>query len=159
MSALMLLAGVLLVVAGIVGLVLPVLPGVALVYLGILVVAWADDFTRIGPVMLMVMLGVMFLALLAENLAGLFGARRAGASGWGVAGAGIGAVVGIFFGLPGVILGPAIGALAFEYLRNPDAVRALRAGAGGLLGLLLGVVAKAAFAFLMIGLALLAYVF
>ena len=52
-----------------------------------------------------------------------------------------------------------IGALTFEYLRNPDARRALAAGAGGLLGFVLGVVAKAVFGFLLIGLALLAYVF
>jgi uncharacterized protein YqgC (DUF456 family) len=58
-----------------------------------------------------------------------------------------------------VIFGPAVGALAFEYVRNPDAKMAMRAGAGGLLGFLLGVVAKAVFGFLILGLALLAYVF
>lgn len=159
MSILLTLLGVAVVVVGVVSLVAPILPGVAFIYLGILIVAWADDFTRIGPLMLMALLGLMFIALVADNVAGLFGARKAGASAWGVFGAGVGALAGLFLGLPGVILGPAVGALAFEYMRNPDAKRAMRAGAGGLLGFVLGVVAKAVFGFLMIGLALLAYVF
>jgi uncharacterized protein YqgC (DUF456 family) len=159
MTILLTLLGVAVIVAGVVALVAPLLPGVAIIYLGILIVAWADNFTRIGPLMLFVMLALMLVALVADNVAGLFGARRAGASGWGVFGAGVGAFAGLFLGLPGIILGPAIGALTFEYLRNPDARRALRAGAGGLLGFVLGVVAKAVFGFLLIGLALLAYVF
>ena len=159
MSVLLLLVGVAVIVAGVVSLVAPVLPGVAIIYGGILIVAWADDFTRIGPLMLGVMLGLTLIALVADNMAALFGARKAGASAWGVFGAGIGALAGLFLGLPGVVLGPALGALAFEYFRNPDAKKALRAGVGGFLGFLLGVVAKAMFGFLLIGLALLAYVF
>ncbi len=159
MTILLTLLGVVVIVVGVVALVAPLLPGVAIIYLGILIVAWADNFTRIGPLMLFVMLALMLVALVADNVAGLFGARRAGASGWGVFGAGVGAFAGLFLGLPGIILGPAIGALTFEYLRNPDARRALRAGAGGLLGFVLGVVAKAVFGFLLIGLALVAYVF
>jgi hypothetical protein len=65
--------------------------------------------------------------------------------------------VGLAFGLPGIILGPAIGALAFEYIKNPDLARAGKAGLGGLLGFLLGVVAKCVFGVTMVGLALLAY--
>ena len=153
------LLGVVVIVTGIVALVAPIVPGVAIIYLGILIVAYADNFARIGPIMLSLMLALMLVALVADNVAGLFGARRAGASYWGVFGAGVGALVGLFFGLPGVIFGPAVGALAFEYIRNPDAKKAMRAGAGGLLGFLLGVVAKAVFGFLILGLALLAYVF
>ena len=119
MSALLLLLGLAVIVFGVVALVAPVLPGVAIIYLGILIVAWADGFTRIGPVMLFVMLGLMLVALVADNLAALFGARRAGASAWGVFGAGVGALAGLVFGLPGVVLGPAVGALAFEYLPQP----------------------------------------
>lgn len=159
MDLLLTVLGVLVILAGIVALVLPLVPGVAVIYLGIMIVAWADNFTRIGPTMLFVMLGVMVLALVADNIASMFGARRAGASAWGVAGAGIGALVGIPFGIPGLIFGPAIGALVFEYLRNPDARRAARAGVGGLLGFLLGVVAKSVFGLLLVGLALFAYIF
>ena len=119
MTALLLLLGIAVIVFGVVALVAPVLPGVAIIYLGILIVAWADNFTRIGPLMLFVMLGLMLVALVADNVAALFGARRAGASAWGVFGAGVGALAGLFFGLPGVVLGPAVGALAFEYLPQP----------------------------------------
>jgi len=159
MNMLLLLLGLAVIVLGVVGLVAPVLPGVAFIYLGIVLVAWADDFTRIGPLMLVVLLGVTVVAMITDYLAALFGARKAGASGWGVFGAGVGAIAGLFLGLPGVILGPAIGALAFEYVRNPDAKKAVRAGLGGLAGFILGVVAKAFFGFLLIGLAILAYVF
>jgi uncharacterized protein len=158
-STLLLLIGIGLIVLGVIGLVLPMLPGIALIYVGIFTVAWADDFTRIGPLMLVGMLLLTLAATAIDHLAGIFGARQGGASGWGVFGAALGAVVGLFFGLPGVILGPAIGALAFEYFRNPDAKRALKAGAGSLLGFVLGVLAKAVAAFFLIGAALLAYVF
>ena len=83
MSALLLLLGIAVIVFGVVALVAPILPGVAIIYLGILIVAWADHFTRIGPLMLFVMLGLMLVALVADNVAALFGARRAGASGVG----------------------------------------------------------------------------
>jgi uncharacterized protein YqgC (DUF456 family) len=158
-SPLLLLVGVGLIVLGVIGLVLPMLPGIALIYAGIFAVAWADDFTRIGPLMLAGMLLLTLVASAIDHLAGVFGARKGGASGWGVFGAALGAVVGLFFGLPGVILGPAVGALTFEYLRNPDARGAFKAGAGSLLGFVLGVIAKAVAAFLLIGVALLAYVF
>jgi uncharacterized protein YqgC (DUF456 family) len=158
-TVLLLVLGVAIIIAGVVSLALPVVPGVAIIYAGILVVAYAEDFTRIGAGMLGVMLVLTLFALIADNIAGIFGARRAGASGWGVFGAGVGAVFGIPFGLPGVIFGPAIGALAFEYLKNPDLVRAGKAGLGGLLGFVLGVVAKAVFGLTLVGLAILAYVF
>ncbi len=159
MHVLLLILGVGIIVAGIISLALPIVPGVAIIYLGIVTVAWADEFTRIGPVMLFAMLALTLVAMIADNVAGIFGARRGGASGWGVFGAGVGALVGIPFGLPGVILGPAVGALAFEYMKNPDLRRAGKAGLGGLLGFFLGVVAKAIFGLMLVGLALLAYIF
>jgi uncharacterized protein YqgC (DUF456 family) len=63
------------------------------------------------------------------------------------------------FGLAGVIFGPAVGALAFEYLKNPDITRAARAGLGGLFGFVLGIVAKCAFGMMMVGLTIVAYWF
>ena len=159
MNVLLLILGVGIIAAGIISLALPIVPGVAIIYLGIVTVAWADDFTRIGPVMLFAMLALTLVAMIADNVAGIFGARRAGASGWGVVGAGVGALVGLPFGLPGVILGPAVGALAFEYMKNPDLKRAGKAGLGGLLGFFLGVVAKAIFGLMLVGLALVAYIF
>jgi uncharacterized protein len=159
MSVFLVVLGVLIVLAGVATLVLPAVPGVAIIYLGVLVVAWADQFTRIGPLVLIVLAIIMLVALVADNLAGLFGVRRAGASGWGVFGAGVGALVGLFFGLPGVVLGPAAGALVFEYIKNPDLVRAGRAGLGGLFGFILGIITKCVFGMMIVALALLAYLF
>lgn len=151
--------GFLLIALGLAAVVLPMVPGVAIIYLGVVVLAWADDFARIGTVTLVILLVLMFIALIADNVAGLFGARKAGASGWGVFGAGVGAILGLPFGLPGVILGPAVGALALEYLKNPDVKRAARAGLGGLFGFVLGIIAKCAFAMMMVAIALFAYFF
>lgn len=159
MNLLVLIAGIVVVALGVVGLVLPVVPGVAVIYLGVLMIAWAENYSRIGVPMMVLLGALTAVAMIADNIAGLFGARRAGASGWGVFGAGVGALVGLPFGLPGIILGPAIGALGFEYLKNADVRRATKAGLGGLFGFLLGVVAKVVFAFVIIGLAVLAYVF
>jgi uncharacterized protein YqgC (DUF456 family) len=155
----LLVLGVLVIVAGIVSLALPLVPGVAIIFLGVVLVAWADDFTRIGPLTLGVLFALTLVAMVADNVAGMFGVRRAGASGWGVFGAGVGAVVGLPLGLPGVMLGPAVGALAFEYLKNPDLKRAGKAGLGGLFGYVLAVVAKAVFGLTLVALAVVAYLF
>src|SRR4029450_9234601 len=114
---------------------------------------------RTGPAMLGVLLVLTLVAMVADNVAGMFGAKRAGASGWGVFGAGVGALVGLPFGLPGVILGPVIGALAFEYMKNPHPAPAGKAGLGGLFGFVLAVVAQAVFGLTLVGLAIAAYVF
>ena len=159
MDLLLLVLGVLVIVAGIVSLALPLVPGVAIIFLGVVLVAWADDFARIGPLTLGVLFALTLVAMVADNVAGMFGARRAGASGWGVFGAGVGAVVGLPLGLPGVMLGPAVGALAFEYLKNPDLKRAGKAGLGGLFGYVLAVVAKAVFGLTLVALAVVAYLF
>ena len=77
----------------------------------------------------------------------------------GVAGAAVGMLAGIPFGLPGIILGPAVGAFALEFARNPDARKAGMAGLGGIAGFVLGIVAKSFFGLLIVGLAVLAYFF
>ena len=87
MELLLLVLGVCVIVVGVVGLALPLVPGVAIIFAGIVLVAWADDFTRIGPVMLGLLFVLTVVAMIADNVAGMFGARRAGASGWGVFGA------------------------------------------------------------------------
>jgi len=151
--------GVLVMVLGIGLLAIPAVPAVGIIYSGVALLAWADGFTRIGWASLSVMLVLAIVGSLADNVATLFGARKAGASGWGVAGAAIGMLAGIPFGLPGIVLGPAVGAFALEFARNPDVRRAATAGLGGFVGFVLGIVAKSAFGFLIVGLAVLAYFF
>lgn len=143
---------------GVVLLAVPAVPALGIIFSGIVIVAWAEAFTRIGWVTLAVLLLLTLVGSLADNVAALFGARKAGASAWGVGGAAVGMLAGVPFGLPGIILGPAVGAFALEYLRAPDVRKAGLAGVGGLAGFLLGVVAKSFFGLLLVGIAVLAYV-
>src|SRR5512133_101965 len=130
--------------AGIAGVVLPALPGAPLLVAGALLVGWADGFTRVSG-WTVAACAVVGAAVWGVDVAsGILGARAFGASRWSVIGSGIGLVVGLFLGLPGIVLGPAVGALAFEYARNPDFGRALKAGVGAFVGFVLGSVAKVA---------------
>ncbi len=159
METLLLVLGVALAGVGVALLPLPAIPALGIVYAGVFLAAWADGFTRIGWFSLTVMLALTVFGSIADNVATLIGARRAGASWWGVAGAGVGMVVGLFFGLPGIIVGPAVGAFVAEYARNPDFRAAGWAGAGGVFGFLLGIVAKSAFGLLIVGIAGFSYFF
>jgi uncharacterized protein len=144
-------AAVLLIVIGVAGTVLPALPGTALVLAGIVLGAWIDDFTRVGVGSLLI-IGV--LALMAwgfDYVAGLLGARRAGASRQAMWGAAIGTVVGLFMGLVGVLFMPLVGAAVGEYLARRDQGQALRVGVSTWLGIMAGLLAKVVIAFMMIG--------
>ena len=151
--------GGLLVLVGLAGLVLPVLPGAPLMFLGILALAWADDFTRIGPPGLVITGGVAALIFIADYVAGAVGARAFGSSWWGLLGAFLGLVAGFPLGLPGLILGPIVGAIVLEYFKEPDFKRAGKVGLGTLVGFILGTAVKYALAFLLVGVTLLFYFF
>lgn len=159
MQALLLVAGLLVSLLGLVLLVVPAAPAMVVIFAGVTLVAWADGFVRIGWGWLSVLLVLTVVGSVVDNLAALAGARRAGASAWGVTGAALGALAGLPFGIPGLVLGPALGAFALEFGRNPDLRKAGLAGLGGLAGFLLGVVARSVFGVLIVGLAVLAYMF
>lgn len=147
----------LLVLVGLAGTVLPLLPGITFVFGGLVVAAWADGFQRVGGFSIVVLGVLTALAIAADFAASAFGAKRMGASPRAVAGAAIGAVVGIFFGLPGIVIGPFAGAVAGELSARRDLREAGRAGLGTWIGLLLGSVAKVTLAFLMLGVFAAAY--
>lgn len=146
---------IILIVAGLAGLVLPALPGPFLLLGGLWVAAWAEGYVYVGTGTLITLAIMAVIAALADFVAGAFGARRFGASVRSVYGAALGAVVGIFFGLPGLLLGPFIGALIGELSARKGLVAAGRAGWGATLGLVLGTAAKLALGFAMVGLYLL----
>ncbi len=148
---------VFLVAAGFAGLVLPLIPGVPLIYLGIVAAAWAGGFTKIGAFTLAVCGALATLAFAADYVSGVLGAKRMGATPWGLLGAVVGTIVGLFFGLPGLILGPAVGAIGFEYWKDPKFKKAVRAGSGVVIGFALGIVAKCAIALTMLAIAIVAY--
>lgn len=141
----------LLIVAGLAGTVLPALPGTVLVLGGIVLGAWVDDFTRVGSATLAVVALLAVLAWVLDYVAGLVGARRAGASRQALVGAALGTVVGLFMGLVGVFFMPLVGAAVGEYLARQDEQRALRVGLATWVGIMVGLVAKVVIAFMMIG--------
>ena len=151
------LLAALLVVGGLAGSVLPALPGVPLVFAGLVVGAWADDFQRVSWLTL-TLLGILTIASFAIDLAATaLGAKRVGATKLAVAGAMLGTLGGAFLGIPGLILGPFAGAVAGEMLSHGRMQQATRAGFATWMGLIFGTLAKLALVFTMLGVFALAY--
>lgn len=148
-----------LVVIGIAGTVLPVLPGVPLVFGGLWLAAWADQYRHVG-LWTLVILGVLSaFALLIDFAASIAGAKRVGASGRAIWGASLGMLIGLFFLLPGLLIGPFAGALIGELSTGSSMRKAVKVGIGTWIGLLFGTLAKIALCFTMLGVFALAYVF
>lgn len=144
-----------LVLAGLAGTVVPALPGVPLVFAGLLLAAWVTGFEPVGWGTIGILGALTALAWLIDFLAAALGAKQLGASKRAFWGATFGAIVGLFFGLPGILLGPFVGAVAAELSGGRDLPAAGRAGLGTWIGMVLGTAAKLAIAFLMVGLFLL----
>ncbi len=151
MQILLWLLAALLIAAGFAGLILPALPGIPLVYAGLVLLAWAEDFAYVGWLTLSLLGLLALLSYGVDFMASAFGAKRFGASPRAVWGAALGAVVGLFFGLPGIVLGPFVGAVIAEFTNRASARGAAQAGVGAVLGLLFGALLKVALAFTMIG--------
>jgi hypothetical protein len=167
MNALLWTVSLLLIVAGLVGTVLPMLPGVILVLGGIVLGAWIDGFAKVSVLTVGVIAVLAALAWATDYLAAMLGARRAGASKEALIGAAIGTVAGIFTGLIGLVFMPLAGAMAGEYIaqrRRLDAdarehgTQAAKVGIATWIGMLVGTVAKLALTFLMVGIFAVAYV-
>lgn len=148
-----------LIAAGMAGAILPALPGVPLVFAGMLLAAWADHFQHVGAWTLVLLGGLALVAILIDFVAGILGARRVGASSRALWGATLGTFAGLFFGIPGLLLGPFVGALIGELTAGSRMHTAARVGIGTWLGLLFGTLAKLALCFTMLGVFLLAFVF
>lgn len=146
-----------LVLLGLAGTILPMLPGAPLVFGGLLIAAWIGDFQRIGWPTLTILAILTVLAIVVDFVATLLGAKRAGASKLALLGAAIGSIVGLFFGLVAVFIFPFIGAVAGEYLARQKLDQASRVGLATWLGLLFGALAKLALALTMIGVFVVAY--
>ena len=147
------------VIIGLIGVVMPALPGHMLILAGLIVGAWANGFTRVG-VWTLVVLGVIALASYGiDFVAVALGAKRLGASTRAMTGAALGTLGGLFFGLPGVIVGPFVGAVIGELTTNRDVMKAGKAGVAAWIGFAIGTAVKVALAFLMIGIFLVALVF
>lgn len=159
MTPLLWAASLLLVGVGIAGILIPALPGTPLIFGGLLLTAWADNFQHVSAGTMIVLAILSVLALVTDFVSGSLGARRTGASREAVIGAALGAIVGLFFGFVGVFFGPFVGAVIGEFLVGRNLETAGRVGFGAWLGFVLGMGAKLMLAFAMLGIFILAYVF
>lgn len=145
------LLAALLIALGFAGLILPAVPGIPLVFAGLVLLAWAENFAYVGWVTLTILGVLAMLSYGVDLLAAALGAKKFGASPRAVTGAALGALAGLFFGLPGIVLGPFVGAVIGEFSRRASLNAAAQAGVGATLGLLFGVLLKIALAFTMLG--------
>ncbi len=151
MTVVLWIVAVLLIAVGVAGTILPAIPGVTLVFLGMLLGAWIDGFARI-PVWLVVVFAVLTaIAWAVDYFAAAAGAKKVGASKLAVIGAMIGTVAGIFTGFVGLLFMPLLGAAIGEFIAQRDLRRAGTVGIATWLGLLVGTAVKVAIVFAMLG--------
>jgi uncharacterized protein YqgC (DUF456 family) len=151
MTTVLWIVAVLLIVVGVAGTVLPALPGIPLIFGGVLLAAWIDDFQRIGTWTLVVLAVLAAIGVAVDYIAAAISAQRVGASRQGIVGAALGTLAGIFTGLWGLVFMPLVGAAIGEFIAHKDALRAGKVGVATWFGLLIGTAVKIAVAFTMIG--------
>jgi len=134
-----LVLSILLVIVGVWGTIIPMLPGIALIFSGYAIWGIASGWKDYSTTTLLVMGLITLFSYALDYYAGAIGAKKFGASRGGVWGSIIGAIIGfLFFNLPGLILGPFIGAIAGELLVGRSHSEAFRAGWGAFMGFLAG---------------------
>ena len=141
-----------LMIAGVAGSLLPVIPGTPLILLGALIYAVATDFQPVDGWRLLLLVGLAVVAYTLDYLSGALGTRKLGGSRWAMFGAVCGGLVGLFFGPLGILIGPILGAVGVELIYRKDMNVAVKSGAGAVIGMFLGVVAKLAISVVMVGL-------
>jgi uncharacterized protein YqgC (DUF456 family) len=150
--ALYLLAAAL-IVGGVAGAVLPVLPGIPMILGGIWLAAAVDEYQHLGWGWLVAIgiIGAVGVAL--DFVSASLGAKKIGATPRALWGAGVGTTVGMFFGIPGLIIGPFAGAVAGELSSGKSILRSAHVGVSTWVGMLVGMLAKVVISFLMLGMA------
>lgn len=152
LSFILYLLAVIFVLIGVAGIVLPALPGIPLVFIGLVLAAWADGFVHVGWPTLLILGVLTALSLLVDVLATVVGAKRVGASRKALWGTFIGSIVGLFFMPIGLFAGPLLGALLGEYWHTRELGRSTKVGLATWLGILLGLALKLALVIAMLGL-------
>ncbi len=138
--------------AGLIGSVIPVIPGPLLILAGAFLYAWHSDFQVITWTGISVLAFFALFSQALDYLASMVGAKKFGASLWGIIGAFAGGIIGIFLGgLPGVIIGPFLGAFSFEILNGKNINAAIKIGFGTFIGFLAGTIGRFVIAITMIG--------
>ena len=128
---------------GLIGTVLPVIPGTTIILAAAVIhriMLGAEK--SVGWWSIAILVALTLLTYLLDFLSGYFGAKYFGATKWGMFGAVLGAIVGLLFGVIGLFVGPVIGAVAGEFIAGKRMIDAGRAGWGSLLGNLSGMIGK-----------------
>lgn len=143
---------VLLMGVGLIGSILPLVPGPPLIWLGALYYGWSTGWTEVGWPSLLLLLLLAIIGGTADLWMGYLGASSSGASGWATLASLVGGLVGLLvLSIPGAIIGSVAAIVVVEYARHRDWRRVLRAGGGYLIGSLLSTVVEVVIALVMIG--------
>jgi uncharacterized protein YqgC (DUF456 family) len=143
LEVIVIIIGAILILLGLVGSVLPVLPGPPLSFIGIFLLALTRNFSPpLTPTLIIIMLAIMITVTVVDYFLPLIGAKKYGASKWGIYGSIVGMIIGVFFSPIGMLLGAFIGAVLVEWMVSRKERQALRAGWGIFIGSILGTILK-----------------
>ena len=134
---------------GILGCLLPVLPGTPIILAAAIGHKIFFGSEGAGWIVLTILTLFTLISLVLDQAASMIGAKKLGATWKGVTGAVVGGIVGLFFSIPGILLGPFVGATLFELVGDREFKDAAKAGAGATIGLLVGTVGKTAIGIVM----------
>ena len=140
------------ILVGLVGAIVPVLPGIPLIFAGIWLIAGVDGYHHLGLGWLLGIAAVGAVGMVVDLLASALGAKRMGASSQAVWGALIGTMVGLFFGIPGLLIGPFFGAVLGELSAGHSVLRSAHAGVSAWVGLMFGTIIKLVSSLMMVAL-------
>ena len=150
---------VILVLAGFLGTIIPGIPGPPLMFCGFFLAAYINNFQRVGAFVLILLGFLTAFSLLVDIIAAGLGAKKLGASRLSVIGAAVGAVFGIFMGIPGLLIGPFLGAVIGQYMSRQNLNEAGKIGFGTWLGLMISLAIKLGLVFAMLAIFITAFIF
>lgn len=142
MDILLIILGIVCLLVGLVGCVIPMLPGPPIAYVGLILLHFTDK-AQFSFTQFMIWLVAVAIVQIVDYVIPTLGTKKLGGTRWGVWGCFLGTLVGLFFFAPlGIILGPFIGAIVGELLGGKEVAHAIRAGVGAFLGFMVGTILK-----------------
>ena len=141
MDTLLLVIGIILMLTGILGCLLPFLPGPPLSYIALLIQQLRSEPAYTAK-FLWIWAGITIVVVVLDYVIPLYGTKRFGGSKYGIWGCTIGLIAGFWFGPLGIIVGPFVGAFIGEIIANSDSSQALKAAWGSFVGFLFGTLLK-----------------